>query len=93
MFEDDREDRREERREPPPPRANVPGWLLPVSIVSVLLCLPTGIAAIIYSAQANSKSQAGDTAGASRAAKNAQIWIVVSVVAGILGFLVLLAGG
>jgi hypothetical protein len=97
MFDDDREERHE--AQPPggggvtPPGANIPGWLLPLSIVGALLCLPTGIAAIIYSVQARTKSQAGDTAGASQAAKNAQIWVVVSVVAGVLAFFVLLAGG
>ena len=67
------------------PGANVPGYLLPVSIVVTLFCcLPTGIAAIIFSVQARSKSQAGDYAGASRATRQANIWIIVSVVAGIL---------
>jgi hypothetical protein len=83
-------------QEPPrggvrPPGAEVPGYLLPASIAATLLCcLPTGIAAIVYSAQANSKSQAGDTAGASQAVKNANIWLMVSVVGGlVIAFLVL----
>jgi hypothetical protein len=72
-----------------PPGANVPGYLLPASIAATLFCcLPTGIAAIVYSAQANSKSQAGDTAGASQAVKNANIWLVVSLVGGLIIFFV-----
>jgi predicted secreted protein len=66
---------------------------MPLSILATLFCcLPTGIAAIVYSAQANSKSQVGDTAGASQAAKNANIWLVISVVAALLfWFFVLIA--
>lgn len=68
-----------------PPGANVPGYLLPLSILAtVFCCLPTGIAAIVYSAQARSKSQVGDTAGASQAAKTAQMWLIISVVIGIV---------
>lgn len=67
-----------------PPGASVPGYLLPASIVATLLCcLPTGIAAIVYSAQAGSKSQAGDTAGATQSVRNANIWLVLSLVGGI----------
>jgi hypothetical protein len=97
MFDDEREGRREA---PPagdgggvaPPGANIPGYLLPASIVATLFCcLPTGIAAIVYSSQARSKSQAGDTAGASEAARKAQMWLVISVVLGVVfGFIYLL---
>jgi hypothetical protein len=99
MFED-RDDRREERREPqppgggvPPPGANIPGWLLPLSIGATLFCCPlTGIPAIIYSVRANNMSQAGNTAGASQAASNARTWLIVSVVLGVIsGFIYLLA--
>ena len=73
------------------PGASVPGYLLPASIAATLLCcLPTGIVAIIYSTQARSKSQAGDTAGASQATRNANIWLIVSVVAGLLAWVVYL---
>lgn len=76
------------------PGANIPGYLLPASVaVTLLCCPPTGIAALVYSVQARSKAQAGDTAGATQAAGNARIWLVVSVVAGvILLFLYLLLG-
>jgi hypothetical protein len=99
MFEDDRQ----ERREPPPaggggvapPGANIPGYLLPASIAATLFCcLPTGVAAIVYSAQARSKSQAGDTAGASEAAKKARMWLIISVVLGVVvAFIYLLVAG
>lgn len=71
-----------------PPGANIPGWLLPASIVATLFCcLPTGIVSIVYSVQARSKSQAGDFAGASQAARNARIWLIVSVVLGIVAII------
>lgn len=71
-----------------PPGANVPGWLLPASIVATLFCcLPTGIASIVYSVQARTKSQAGDYAGASQAARNARIWLLVSVVVGVVAII------
>ena len=71
-----------------PPGANVPGYLLPASIAATLLCyLPAGIVAIVYSAQARSKSQVGDYAGASHAARNARIWLIVAVVLGIVAII------
>lgn len=77
-----------------PPGANVPGWLLPASIVATLFCcLPAGIVSIIYSVQARSKSQAGDYAGASHAARNARIWLIVSVVLGIVAIIIAFAFG
>jgi hypothetical protein len=77
-----------------PPGANVPGYLLPVSIlVTLFCCLPTGIAAIVYSVQARSKSDAGDTAGASQAVKSANTWIIVSVVLGIVAIILSFALG
>jgi Interferon-induced transmembrane protein len=69
------------------PGAAVPGYLMPLSIGATLLCCPaTGIPAIVYSVQARSKSQAGDTAGASQAIKNANIWLWVSVGLGLVGY-------
>jgi hypothetical protein len=67
------------------PGAAVPGYLLPASIGTTLLCCPaTGIVAILYSAQARSKSQAGNTAGASQAIRNANIWLLVSLGLGVI---------
>ena len=53
-------------------------------LVTVFCCLPTGIAAIIYAAQVNTKLQAGDIAGAQQASKNAKMWVLISVGAGLL---------
>ena len=68
-----------------PPGANVPGYLLPLSIlVTLFCCLPVGIVAIVFSVQASSKSQAGNYAGASQAVRRANISLIASVVLGIL---------
>jgi len=53
-------------------------------VVTVLCCLPTGIAAIVYAAQVNAKLAAGDIAGAQEASKNAKMWCWISAGAGLL---------
>lgn len=52
----------------------VPNYLVQSILVTVLCCLPFGIAAIVYSAQANSKAAAGDHGGAMAAARSAKTW-------------------
>jgi hypothetical protein len=63
---------------------NVPNYLVFAIVVTVLCCLPTGIAAIVYAAQVNGKLAAGDVAGAQEASKNAKMWCLISVGAGVL---------
>ena len=76
---------------PPPKIDNYMVW----SVLATLFCfLPTGIAAIVYSSQVNSKLAAGDVAGATKAANNAKTWIIVSAVAGVVVWLlVVMASG
>lgn len=50
----------------------------------ICCCMPAGIVAIIYSASVSSRYFARDYAGARRASRNAQIWIIVSIVTGIV---------
>ncbi len=70
------------------PEAHVPGYLLPLSILTTLFCcLPVGIVAIVFSAQARSRSQIGDYAGAARAVRNANISLIITVVLGILFYI------
>jgi len=66
------------------PAAAVPNYLVFAILATVFCCLPTGIAAIIYAAQVNTKLQAGDIAGAQQASKNAKMWVLISVGAGLL---------
>jgi hypothetical protein len=62
----------------PPGTTTVPNYLVFAILATVFCCLPTGIAAIIFAAQVNSKLQAGDIAGAQAASNNAKIWCWVS---------------
>ena len=71
-----------------PPGASVPNYLVFAILATVLCCLPTGIAAIVYAAQVNGKLQAGDLAGAETASKNAKMWCWISFGLG-LGVIVL----
>jgi hypothetical protein len=66
------------------PAATVPNYLVFAILVTVFCCLPTGIAAIIYAAQVNTRLQAGDVAGAQQASKNAKMWVLISVGVGLL---------
>jgi hypothetical protein len=66
------------------PGIAVPNYLVFAILVTVFCCLPTGIAAIVYAAQVNTKLQAGDVAGAQLSSKNAKLWVLISVVTGVV---------
>lgn len=53
-------------------------------IMTVLCCFIPGIVAIIFSTKVSSRYYAGDVEGAKRASRNAEIWIIVSFVLGVL---------
>lgn len=67
------------RREPMPPTYLV--WSI---LATLCCCMPAGIAAIIFSASVSSKYYAADYEGAKRASRQAEIWIIVAIVAGII---------
>jgi Interferon-induced transmembrane protein/zinc-ribbon domain len=67
-----------------PVAVNVPNYLVPAILVTVLCCLFTGIPAIVYAAQVNGKLATGDVVGAQLASKNAKMWCWISVGAGLL---------
>ncbi|MDE5806725.1 MAG: CD225/dispanin family protein [Muribaculaceae bacterium] len=65
--------------EPMPPTYMV--WSV---LALVLCCFPPAIVAIIYSAQVSSKYYAKDYEGARRCSERAQIWIIASIVLGVV---------
>lgn len=61
-----------------------PTFLVWSVIMTILCCTIPGIVAIIFSAKVSSKFYQGDIEGARRASRNAEIWIIISFVLGIL---------
>lgn len=61
-----------------PPAAPIQNYLVFAILTTILCCLPTGIPAIVFAAQVNSKLQAGDLAGAKSASNNAKLWCWIS---------------
>lgn len=53
-------------------------------ICTVLCCIPFGIVAIYYSSQVSSRFDSGDYAGAEKASERAQLWIIISIVVGLI---------
>jgi len=53
-------------------------------LVTTFCFLPTGILAMVSSAQVNNKLAVGDVEGARRASKNAQMWCLISVGMGLV---------
>ena len=70
---------REEFREPMPPTYMV--WAV---IATVFCCLPLGVAAIFFAAQVSTKYYARDFDGARKSSERAEIWIIASIVTGVL---------
>lgn len=63
---------------------NVPNYLVPAILVTLLCCWPAGIVAIVYAAQVDGKMRSGDYAAARSASNNAKIWCWVSFGGGLL---------
>lgn len=61
-------------REKPPLGVEAPSYLLPAILCTLFCCVPFGIVAIVYAAQATSKAEAGDVAGAQYSAEKARMW-------------------
>lgn len=86
----------------PPARMHVvgpPNHLVWAILATLLCCLPSGIVAIVYAAQVDSKFMAGDVAGAQYASDQAKLWSWISagavlvIVAGYLMLVVVAALG
>jgi hypothetical protein len=64
---------------------DVPNYLVQAILVTLCCCLPGGIAAIVYASKVNSLLDQGDYEGAVEASENAKKWCMISLVAGIIG--------
>jgi len=65
-------------------RPDVPSYLVWSILTTLCCCLPTGIVAIVYSAQVSNKLDKGDVAGAQRASTLARNWCIASAVLGLI---------
>jgi len=78
------------------PPARVTNYLAPAVLVTLCCCLPLGIPAIVFAAQASSKLAAGDIAGAQAASRRAGWWCLISFLTGggfaLVWFLISLIG-
>ena len=66
----------------------LPTYLVPAILSTILCCPPFGIPAIVYAAQVNSKIASGNMEGAEIASRNARTWFWVSFGVGIIWYIV-----
>lgn len=78
---------------PPPPAPSAPSKPMPPkpntylvwSILSVILCcMIPGIVAIIYSAKVTSRYEQGDYEGSMQASESAELWLIITIVCGLV---------
>ena len=75
---------------PPPPAgasATVPNYLV-WAIISIFCCWPLAIPAIIFATQVNSKTAAGDIAGAQDSSKKAKMFSFIGIGIGVLAYVI-----
>ena len=61
---------------------DVPSYLVPAILVTLLCCLPMGVPAIVYASQVTSRLGRGDIAGAQAASGKARTWCWITFVVG-----------
>lgn len=69
----------------------VPNYLVWAILVTLFCFLPTGIVAIVFASQVNTKLAAGDIAGAIEASNKAKMWTIVSAVVGVVVAVIVIA--
>lgn len=67
-----------------PHRPMPPTYMVWSILATICCCLPAGVVAIFFSSQVSSKYYARDYEGAERASKRAEMWIIASIVVGII---------
>lgn len=53
-------------------------------VVMICCCIPTGLVGLIYSTMVQPRYMRGDYDGARKASQNAEIWLIVTIVAGLI---------
>lgn len=69
----------------------VPNYLVWAILVTLFCFLPTGIVAIVFASQVNTKLAAGDVAGAVEASNKAKMWTIISAVVGVVVVVIVIA--
>jgi hypothetical protein len=75
----------------PPPSggaSNIPNYLIPAILATVLCCLPVGVVSIIFATQVNSKLESGDVAGAMEASRKAKMFMYIAVGSAVLVWII-----
>lgn len=67
-----------------------PTYMVGAILVTLFCFLPTGIAAIVFSSQVSAKANAGDLAGAAESSRKARLWVIVSLAAGVVAWIILM---
>lgn len=62
-----------------------PNYLWQSIVVTILCCWPLGIPAIVFATQVGAKYGRGDYQGAQNASKSAKMWMIIALVAGLVG--------
>lgn len=90
---------------PPPPQPNmpaysqtnitttVPNYLTWAILATICCCVPTGVAAIIYSTQVNKHLLEGNMNAARSASENAKLWCILSLLGGVIAIFLGIIGG
>lgn len=66
----------------------IPNYLWQSIVVTIFCCWPFGIPAIVYAAKVDGLRSRGDIQGAMEASKNAKTWCLVSLILGLIVFVV-----
>ena len=72
-----------QQQQPIVPGPRPKNWLVESILVTLLCCLPFGIAGIVFAAQVNSKYDTGDYDGAVKASKEAAKWTKIGFFVGL----------
>ncbi len=76
-----------------PEGAEVPTYMGPAVLVTVLCFPPTGILALVYAAHVKERTEAGDLDGARAASRKARTWVWASVWLGLVMILLTILVG